>query len=111
MSDSKDKNQPPALREAQEILLRNLEISASVEEDAGNPSHEELKRLIAGHVRKMLHQNYERLLNLLYRIDVPEAKVAEALSEYPPNEAPEALADMIIERQLQKVITRQQYRK
>lgn len=111
MSDRDNNSHAPVLRETRDILFRNLEIASSAEESAVNPSYEELKRMIAERIRQMLSTNYEQLLNLLYRIDIPESRVAEALSEYPPNEVPEMLAEMIIERQRQKVVTRQQYRK
>ncbi len=109
MSNSANNNQP-ALNETKAILLRELEINPNDGEKDLSPSYDELKRTIAEHIRHLLSSHYEYLLNLLYRIDVDEAKVAETLGSHHPNEVPDILAEMIIERQLQKVVTRQYYR-
>lgn len=109
MSNSSNTDQP-ALNEAKEILVRQLEMEPQREQEDVALSYDELKRMIAEHIRHLLSSHYEYLLNLLYRIDVDESKVAETLTSYHPNEVPEILAEMIIARQLQKVVTRQYYR-
>ncbi len=111
MSEHQASDRALALQETSEIIIRNLEIDVPSQYKRMNLSYDMLKKMIANRIRQMLASEYEALLNLLYRIDVPEDKVAQALSEHHPKEAPDVLAGMIIERQLQKVITRQQYRK
>lgn len=50
----------------------------------------------------LIDHNFEKLLWILYRIDVDEEKLKKILAENSPDEAPEILADLIIARELQK---------
>jgi hypothetical protein len=48
---------------------------------------------------------------LLYRIDVSEPKLKQMLKENPGKDAGEMIALLIIERQLQKLKSREQFKK
>ena len=67
-----------------------------------------IKEFLAKRITEMLTKNEERFYNTLYRIDVSESKVAEILST--SKVAPEDLADLIIERQLQRIRTQILYK-
>lgn len=56
----------------------------------------------------LLHHDFNKLLNILYRIDVDENKLKQALFES-TQPAAETIADLIIERQLQKIKFRKMY--
>ena len=58
----------------------------------------------------LLDNNYDFLVNTLYRIDVSESKLREVFSGKDRQNIPEVLADLIIERQLQKIRFRQKYK-
>lgn len=73
-------------------------------------SLDEVRLYLIGHIAKLLHQNPSMLMSILYRIDVAERKVQTVFRESLPGEIPSHLADLIIERQLQKVRYRRQYR-
>ena len=80
----------------------NLEIpSAEVS------SQDEFLKLLTKVIRHLLDKDFERLMNGLYRIDVDENKVKRALTTDNPAEN---IAQLIIERELQKVETRRKYR-
>ncbi len=51
----------------------------------------------------MLITDFDSLRALLYRIDLPEEKVAELFAETGREEVAHKLSEMIIERQLHKV--------
>lgn len=68
-----------------------------------------LKRLLSKRIMEMIDHEFDRFVNLLYRIDISEAKVKQALAEQPFSKGVEKVAEMIIERQLQKVSTRKQF--
>jgi hypothetical protein len=51
------------------------------------------------------------LVSLLYRIDVPEKKLRYLLEQQQGENAPLLIADLIIERQLQKIESRKQFKK
>jgi len=71
--------------------------------------YDALKKLLAKRIQEMIDHEFDKFINLLYRIDISEPKVKEALAIQPFSEALDRVAEMIIERQLQKVITRKQY--
>jgi hypothetical protein len=73
-------------------------------------SLQELKELLAKHVNQLLQTNFEQLVNLLYRIDVSEKNLKELLAKNPKQDAGDIIAVLIIERQLQKIKSRQQFK-
>ena len=70
-----------------------------------------LRKMLISEVDYLVTHNMERLKSILYRIDVDEQKLHQALSEGLPSEAPEIIVDMIIEREMQKAETREKYRR
>ena len=71
--------------------------------------HDTLKKMLSKRIEEMIDHEFDRFVNLLYRMDVNEAKVKEALAEKPFSKGVEKVADMIIQRQLQKIATRKTY--
>ena len=55
---------------------------------------------------RLLNTSPEKLMAILYRIDVSEKKITEIFDKTFPLEVPERIADAIIERQIQKAKTR-----
>ena len=54
-------------------------------------------------IRNLVLNDFEKLINLLYRIDVDESKLRQVLSANENEDAAKTIAAMIIERQLQKI--------
>jgi len=73
-------------------------------------SLQELTALLATHVNHLLQHNFQQLVNLLYRIDVSEKNLKQLLAANPKEDAANIIAVLIIERQLQKIKTRQQFK-
>ena len=71
---------------------------------------EEFRKYLAEKMRDMLDKNYNLLINTLYRIDISEKKVSELFSSKNKELIPEKLADLIIERQIEKIHFRKLYR-
>lgn len=71
---------------------------------------EEFKKYLTNKLEKLLDTKYDALINILYRIDVGEDKLSVLFSGKNREYIPAALADIIIERSLQKVIFRQMYK-
>ena len=55
--------------------------------------------------------NFEKLISLLYRVDVSERKLKQMLNENKNSDAGKIIAELIIERQLQKIKTRNEFKK
>ena len=58
---------------------------------------------LAAEINQLILTNFERLVQLLYRIDVSEAKLKTLLKEKPEKDAGKLIAWLITERQLQKI--------
>ena len=67
---------------------------------------DEMRRQLVEKIILLLNRNPEKLMSILYRIDVSEKRVNEIFSSSLPPDIPEELADLIIERQLQKYSNR-----
>lgn len=71
---------------------------------------EELKKYLTGKLTYLLENKYDTLVNILYKIDVSEKKLSELFSGTNRESIPATLAELIIERQLQKVKFRRLYK-
>ena len=74
------------------------------------PDRNELKKQLTLFILDLLVNDFRKLSALLYRHDVAERKAALAMRE-PTNEQKAGhLAELVIERELQKAATRKAYR-
>ncbi|MGQ9799365.1 MAG: hypothetical protein ACUVRG_08730 [Ignavibacterium sp.] len=71
---------------------------------------EEFREYLVEKLTDLLENNFNSLVNILYRIDISEQKLAELFGGRNRENIPEKLAEMIIERQIQKINFRKQYR-
>jgi len=71
---------------------------------------EEFRKYLTEKMKDMLDNNYNLLINTLYRIDISEKKLGELFSSRNKESIPEKLADLIIERQTEKINFRKRYR-
>lgn len=65
---------------------------------------------LATWVNDMILRDFTGLLNLLYRLDVSEEKIRTLLEEMQQEDAGRIIASVMIERQLQKIKTKQQFK-
>jgi len=93
-----------------ELILRNyLEQELAMELPA-QASFTELKEKLSGYINQLIRLDFDKLVVLLYRIDVNEAKLKYILRENPNQNAGDLIAELIIERQIQKINTREQFK-
>ena len=78
-------------------------------EDAGT-DWETVIRILAARIREMLAFEMETLANAMYRIDVNEAKFHTALSLDSEEKRAFRIAELVVEREREKIITRKKYR-
>ena len=86
--------------------LFNIEIKFS-----GNAenAYRELFSQIHPAISHLLDKQYEKAMNLLYRIDVSEKQVAEAVQEKQEVSFSEIITELIILREFQKILTRRKF--
>jgi hypothetical protein len=74
--------------------------------DARARLHEHLQEIL----RQKLSGEESRIMPMFYRLDIAEAKIQAVFAETNAAEVPARLADLIIDRQLEKARTRRLYR-
>lgn len=87
----------------QELLAGEFDLSLGT--DAGDFLHR-----LAAKINELIQKDFTSLVNILYRIDVDESKLRQSLDANPGENAGYIIAKLIIERQLQKIKTRQKFR-
>jgi len=75
-----------------------------------NKAYEELFAQLDECIANLLQSNYPKLLSLLYQIDLNEQKIASAAREHPELTDSSLFTHLILERELQKVLTRIYFR-
>jgi hypothetical protein len=93
----------PFLRELQKIV--SLQFQLSTQE---TDSYEALRRLLSKYLQELMDRDFHRLLLLLYRVDVSEQRLMQLLKENPEKDAAGLIADLVLERQLEKIKTRRE---
>ena len=89
------------------IQLVNEEMAIELPEQI---SFNEIRELLGQNVNDLIVNDFQKLVSLLYRIDINEARLKGLLKEENHEDAGRVIADLIIERQLQKIKTRQQFK-
>lgn len=82
-----------------------LELTRSISALPGGTQRDRLIALI----NELINQDFQSLVQLLYRIDVDEKKLKALLSNAQGAASAPIIADLLIERQLQKERTRAQF--
>lgn len=73
-------------------------------------SQEELREKLAAHINHLINHDFEKLVYYLYRIDVDENKMRRLLEQREGENAAALIADLIIERIVQKKEARKQFK-
>src|ERR1043165_9255477 len=99
------------IRQAAEQLKKDLEqfgVDIVFSGDTLN-AYDELFAQTEPFILKLIHNNYEKLLQLLYRIDVSEKLIGKAVEDSDHISAD--ITRLILFRELQKVVIRNYYNK
>ncbi len=92
------------LVQIQQLILKDLALE--VKPNPRVSDLEKLKLWLADEIQLIMDHDFQQFLNLLYRIDINETKAQEAFTHQNPSFR---LAELIIERELQKVESRKKY--
>jgi hypothetical protein len=71
---------------------------------------EQIKERLAAKINELVNSDFQKLVNILYRIDVNESKLKQMLSWYKDEDAGRVIAELIIERQIQKIRSRESFK-
>ena len=67
------------------------------------------RNLLIARIEELAEKNIDKLMWLLYRVDVSERKLHATLKQTPPEQFAPVIADLIIERQIQKIKSRNEF--
>lgn len=84
----------------------NFEITFTGEKES---PYQELYQQILPLIDSLLNDDYPKLMSMLYRIDIDEDFLNRQLKESAQADTDEVITDLIIKRELQKVIIRGMY--
>ncbi len=90
------------------IIALNTDLQIEL---ADKISFEDIKEKLAAYINHLIIDDFQQLVMLLYRVDVNEGKLRSLLKENQNEKAGNIIAELIIERQLQKIKTRKEYAK
>lgn len=68
------------------------------------------REALVRYLNDLLLHDFPSLVQLLYRVDVPEKKVKEVLKQHPDRDAGELIADLLIERIEEKRAAKKAFR-
>jgi hypothetical protein len=69
------------------------------------------RQILIKKINELIHTDFQKLVTILYRVDVSERQLKKLLKENPGQDAAIIMADLLIERQLQKVKSREKFKK
>jgi len=97
------------VKEALQIIKKEFDLASNELPVKSNPSIQELHKYLTIAIGSMLDREFNKLLNLLYRVDIEESLVAEVLHAENPSEVASELARLVIDREMKKVESRKKY--
>jgi hypothetical protein len=87
------------------LVQKDFELEHSKEE----LTEEHLLALLEKNISYLLNKDFQKLLQICYRIDLNEKLLKQILHESPPEEITRHLAEAILKRQIQKASIRIKY--
>ena len=69
------------------------------------------KQQLINKINDLVAKDFHRLISIFYRLDINETKLKQQLADHPETDAGILIADLIIERQLQKIKSRKESKK
>jgi len=97
------------IRDVADLIIRDFHLEEK-QGDLVSRNMQEFREKLGMLINYMLDNEFEKLLNAMYRLDINEEKFRLALSNQDSPDVGLDIADLIIEREMQKVMTRRKYR-
>ncbi len=94
------------MEQATVIQTINTDLAIALPEKMGT---EELTTALSAYINQLIQTDFQKLVALLYRIDVHEEKLKYLLIDHPDEDAGKIIALLIIERTQQKINFKKQF--
>lgn len=90
------------------IQIINKQIDSHFEEDI---VMQHLQEELTAFINDLIKNDFQRLVSILYKVDVEEAKLKRILKEEAGKDAATIISTLIIEREIQKIESRERFKK
>jgi len=90
-------------------ILSIEQVMKEMDTNAKSKTIEEFRIQLVKAVEQLLHNDFPRLIQILYRLDVEEEKLKTELKKHQTGHTADLIADMIIKRQLEKQEMRKRF--
>jgi hypothetical protein len=100
------------VQETAEQIMKDFAMFGITITFSGNTeqAYHELHGQLVDQIRHLLANDYQRLLSVLYQVDITQREITRAGLELPDYNEVEVLAHQIIVRDLKKVLTRRYFK-
>lgn len=106
-------NRLDLIKATAEQIIKDFDMFGLEIKFSGNAynAYEELFDQIEPQIDKLIHNNPQKFMGILYRIDLSDEQLKKAVESNSTEPFSAIVSDLIIKRELQKVVIRNQYKK
>ena len=105
-------NRLDLIKATAEQIIKDFDMFGLEVKFSGNVynAYEELFEQIEPHIDKLIRSNQQKFMSILYRIDLSDEQVKKAVESNSTEPFASIVSDLIIKRELQKVVIRSAYK-
>lgn len=105
-------NRAEIVRETADQIMKDFGMFGVEITFSGNVpnAYEELLRQLVEQISVLIQNNYDKLLSVLYQVDITEYEIAKAENDLPHYNHVEIIAHQVIVRELKKVLWRRYFK-
>lgn len=109
---SKYFNQLDLIKDTANQIIKDFDMFGLEIKFSGNAfnAYEELFEQIEPHINQLITSNQQKFMSILYRIDLSDEQIKKAVNENSSEPFSAIVSDLIIKRELQKVVIRNHYK-
>ncbi|MGO3706374.1 MAG: hypothetical protein ACTJGD_00920 [Mesonia hippocampi] len=89
------------------LITQKLPIESNIYK---NKSQQELFDILTNYIEQLIQTDFNKLISILYRIDIDENKLRKVLSENKNTSSGKIILELMIEREKEKIILRKKYK-
>ena len=105
-------NRIDLIKDAANQIIKDFDMFGLEIKFSGNAfnAYEELFEQIEPHINQLINSNQQKFMSILYRIDLSDEQIKRAVNENSSEPFSAIVSDLIIKRELQKVVIRNHYK-